>query len=70
MNNNQKEDAPLSVWIWIIAILTGWLGVIVAIVHYFINKNKAPKKAKQALVLTVICIILTIISNIVFNSLM
>ena len=70
MNNNQKEDAPLSVWIWIIAILTGWIGVILAIVQYFINKNKAPKKAKQALVLTVICIILTIISTIVQNSLM
>ena len=70
MNNNQKDDAPLSAWIWIISLLTGWIGVIVAAVHYFKNKNKAPRKAKQALILTIICVILTILSMIIQNSLM
>ena len=68
MNNNQRNDAPLAIWVWIVAILTGWIGVIVAVVHYFINKNKAPQKAKQALILTIICVICTILLNILMDN--
>lgn len=68
--NNQTDNSSLPIWIWILALLTGWIGVALALVQFFINKNKAPRRAKQALILTITCAICTIIPQIVIYRLM
>lgn len=65
MNENVNNE-PLAVWIWIVALLTGWIGFALAVVQIFVNLKKAPRKSKQAMILAVICLI----SSITFNILM
>lgn len=37
----------LEGYMWVVLLCTGW---IVSLIYYFVQKNKAPKKAKQALI--------------------
>lgn len=61
MSNHEISDEGLPAWIWVIALLTGWIGFVLALVQILVNKNKAPRRSKQAVILSIICFITSIV---------
>ena len=45
------DQTGLEWYMWLVLLCTGW---IISLVYYFIQKDKAPTKAKQALACMVI----------------
>ena len=66
-NSELADDEPLAVWIWILALLTGWIGFALAVVQIFTNSKKAPRKSKQAMILAAICLISSIFLTVLMN---
>lgn len=53
------DNSPLEWYMWVVLLLTGWL---VNLIYYFVKKDKAPVRAKQAL----ICLVINVVCSILY----